>query len=97
MTPTNVTKLVPFKALDYPTLPNSDSAFFTRQFRHIENAIMSIENMMKAAMFGVTTKAGLPATADLPSGTSGIFKDTSGGGVYLAYNDGGTIKKVALT
>lgn len=41
---------------------------------------------------------GLPTTTNLPSDTDwGVFKDTSGGGVYLAYNDAGTIKKVALT
>lgn len=42
--------------------------------------------------------AGLPTTANLPNDqTYGVFKDTSGGGVYVAYNDSGTIKKVALT
>lgn len=41
---------------------------------------------------------GIPTTTELPlAGTAGIFKDTSGGGVYLAYNDGGTIKYVTLT
>ncbi len=43
------------------------------------------------------TKAGLPANTDLVAGSFGLFKDTSGGGVYLTYNDAGTIKKVALT
>ena len=42
-------------------------------------------------------KSGLPAIGDLAAGQWGVFKDTSGGGVYLAYNDAGTIKKVALT
>ncbi len=46
---------------------------------------------------GALTKAGLPATTDIPVGTYDVMKDTSGGGVYLAYNDAGTIKKVALT
>lgn len=46
--------------------------------------------------FGVTAKSGLPASTDLSAGMQGVFKDTSGGGVYLAYNDAGTIKKVAL-
>jgi hypothetical protein len=41
-------------------------------------------------------KSVLPANTDIPQSTYGVFKDTSGGGVYLAYNDGGTIKKVAL-
>lgn len=45
---------------------------------------------------GKTNKSGLPASTDLPTGTSTLFKDTSGGGVYLAYNDAGTIKKVQL-
>ncbi len=43
------------------------------------------------------SKAGLPANTDLVAGTFGLIKDTSGGGVYVAYNDAGTIKKVALT
>lgn len=42
-------------------------------------------------------KSGLPTTSDIPSGYWAVFKDTSGGGVYVAYNDSGTIKKVALT
>jgi hypothetical protein len=42
-------------------------------------------------------KSGLPATTDIASGVWTVVKDTSGGGVYLAYNDAGTIKKVALT
>ena len=42
-------------------------------------------------------KAGLPAPTDIASGIWTVFKDTSGGGVYVAYNDAGTIKKVALT
>jgi hypothetical protein len=40
--------------------------------------------------------SGLPTTSNLLNQTWGVFKDTSGGGVYLAYNDGGTVKKVAL-
>ena len=48
-------------------------------------------------MAGANSKSGLPIATDLAPGTSGVFKDTSGGGVYLAYNDGGTLKKVALT
>jgi hypothetical protein len=50
-------------------------------------------------VIGVTQSiSGLPTTTQLPTaGTWGVFKDTSGGGVYLAANDGGTIKKVALT
>lgn len=41
--------------------------------------------------------SGLPvATTNLNPQQWGLFKDTSGGGVYVAYNDAGTIKKVAL-
>lgn len=42
-------------------------------------------------------KSGLPAAGDLAAGTWGVFKDTSGGGVYVAYNDAGAIKKAQLT
>ena len=44
-----------------------------------------------------TIQAGLPTVTNLASGQWGVFKDTSGGGVYVAYNDGGTIKKAAMT
>lgn len=42
-------------------------------------------------------KAGAMVAADIPAGTFALFKDTSGGGVVLGYNDGGTLKTVALT
>ncbi|MDB5612036.1 MAG: hypothetical protein JWP25_8936 [Bradyrhizobium sp.] len=48
-------------------------------------------------MQGAFSQAGIPTIADLAPGTHQVFKDTSGGGVYLAYNDAGTIKKVSLT
>ena len=46
---------------------------------------------------GVTPNTGVPTTSDLPPGGAGLFKDTSGGGVYFAYNDNGTIKKATLS
>lgn len=52
---------------------------------------------MDATSIYALQKSGLPSTSDLAAGTWGVFKDTSGGGVYVAYNDSGTIKKVALT
>lgn len=42
-------------------------------------------------------KAGAMVAADIPAGTFALFKDTSGGGVVLGYNDGGTLMTVALT
>ena len=47
--------------------------------------------------YGVRRIHGLPTTAQLVTRMSGVFKDLDGGGVYLAYNDEGTIKKVALS
>lgn len=38
-----------------------------------------------------------PTTTDLDPLHWGVFKNTTSGNVYLAYNDAGTIKKVALT
>lgn len=93
----DVSKLVGYQRGDYPTLPNADAQWFTTEFTKLYKAINSIEVLLKAGGLGVTKKAGLPTTADLSAGASGVFKDTSGGGVYLAYNDAGTIKKVALT
>lgn len=94
---TNIKKLVPYKPSDYPTLTQGDAKYFTAEFRRINQAIASLGDIAQAGMLGVTRKAGLPATTDLPAGASGVFKDTTGGGVYLAYNDAGVIKKVALT
>lgn len=47
---------------------------------------------------GAISGSGLPTTTNFPDpGTGGLYKDTSGGGVYSVYNDAGVIKKVALT
>jgi hypothetical protein len=47
---------------------------------------------------GRTATAAAPTTTELATDKDwSIHKDTSGGSVYLAYNDAGTIKKVALT
>lgn len=92
-----ISDLVNYTQSDFPQLNADQQRWFSNEFRKIRNAINSIETIMRAGSIGVTPKAGLPATADLSAGEAGLFKDTSGGGVYLAYNDGGTIKKVALT
>lgn len=43
-------------------------------------------------------KTGAPTTVDLQTNMEwGIFKDLTAGTVVLAFNDGGTIKKVTLT
>lgn len=42
------------------------------------------------------TKAGAPTTSDLAAGYWQVFKDSSGGGVIIAYNDAGTIVTGAL-
>lgn len=45
-----------------------------------------------------SSSAADPTTTELPaSGDTGIHKNTASGAVFLAYNDGGAIKKVALT
>jgi hypothetical protein len=93
----NVTKIITYIPSPYPTLPDGVEMYTSREFSRVAQATSSVASMLKAAAFGVTKKSGVPVVADLPAGTSGIFKDTSGGGVYLAYNDDGTIKKVALT
>jgi hypothetical protein len=46
---------------------------------------------------GAQQISGLPTTSNLSAGFAGVFKDTTGGGVYLAYNDNGVIKSVALS
>lgn len=44
----------------------------------------------------IATWAGAPSTSDVASGYAQVGKDTSTGNVWLAVNDGGTIKKVQL-
>ena len=45
-----------------------------------------------------TSTAADPTTTDYPTDKDfGVHKNTTSGNVYLAYNDGGTIKKVQLT
>ena len=46
---------------------------------------------------GAYTPAGTPTTTTLPAGQWTVWKDTSGGTVKLYYNDGGTLKSVALS
>lgn len=47
---------------------------------------------------GYTSSTAAPTTTELPADKNySIHKDTSGGTVYLAYNDGGVIKTVTLT
>jgi hypothetical protein len=49
-------------------------------------------------MLRKTSSAADPTTTDLPTaGDASIHKNTASGNVFLAYNDGGAIKKVALT
>lgn len=43
------------------------------------------------------SKSGAMANSDIPQGSWALFKDTGGGSVVLGYNDGGTLKTVALT
>lgn len=51
-----------------------------------------------AKMSQTTSTAADPTTTEYPtSGQWGIHKNTSTGNVFLAYNDGGSIKKVQLT
>ena len=46
---------------------------------------------------GYTSSTADPTTTDLPvAGDYGVHKNTTSGTVYLAFNDAGTIKKVAL-
>ena len=45
---------------------------------------------------GITSDAGDPTTTHFAAGAWGIYKNTTSGAVYAAYNDGGTIRKVQL-
>jgi hypothetical protein len=51
----------------------------------------------KQAGMRFTSTAADPTTTEIPnSGEFGLHKNTTSGNVFLAYNDGGTIKKVQL-
>ncbi len=47
--------------------------------------------------FATNSKSGLPTASDISAGTWGVWKNTVDSKVYVAANDGGTIKKVELT
>lgn len=52
---------------------------------------------VQAAVELATQQAGPPTPSGLTAGQFGLFKDTANGNVTLVYNDGGTLKGVALT
>jgi hypothetical protein len=57
---------------------------------------LELQNSLKH--LGYTSSTAAPTTTELPNDKEySIHKDTSAGTVYLAYNDGGTIKTVTLT
>ncbi|MEM4256556.1 MAG: hypothetical protein QW746_04495 [Thermoplasmata archaeon] len=57
------------------------------------------KTMMNNAKFvGYTLSTSDPSTTELPNNNDfGFHKNTSSGALYLAFNDGGSIKKVQLT
>lgn len=62
------------------------------------NTAGTVDNttVMRDASTGIRTlgslqHAGVPAASTFPNQTWQVFKDTSGGGVYLGFNDGGTM------
>lgn len=93
---TTISSLISFVTAHYPTIDNAIPQFFNAQFRAISKAITSCQDVTKAGQLGVTVVSATPTTSNLAAGQSGVFKVT-GGAVYLAYNDAGVIKKVALT
>jgi hypothetical protein len=46
---------------------------------------------------GLSSTAADPTTSELAAGQWGVHRNSSTGAVFVAYNDGGTIKKVQLT
>jgi hypothetical protein len=62
----------------------------------LTNGSLTLKNSLKH--LGYTSSTAAPTVTQLPSDKDySIHKDTSAGTVYLAYNDGGTIKTVTLT
>lgn len=84
---------IEFGPVDMTTLPGNSGPTFTSPgiyWSAIEGASLHSGEIARII-------SGLPNPGDLIAGGWGVFKDTGGGGVYVAYNDAGTIKKVALT
>lgn len=92
----SIDSLISYVQSNYPTLP-INAQWFNNEFGKLKKSITSIVAVMRTGSMGITPISGLPTTSNLPAETAGLFKDTSGGGVYLAYNDAGTIKKVQLS
>ena len=95
--PTTISSLVGYAKAQFPVINANMPVFFTSEFQKIQTALNTTQQVQNAGQMGVTPNTGLPTTANLPVGGAGLFKDTSGGGVYLAYNDNGTIKKATLS
>ena len=59
---------------------------------------LRLTNTVNAVALLRTSSAADPSTSDLPNaGQASIHKNTASGHVFLAYSDGGAIKKVQLT
>jgi hypothetical protein len=56
-----------------------------------------IEAFAQAMGLQNRTGAGAPTAADIPNGSSKVWKNTGDGTVKLYYNDGGTLKSVTLS
>lgn len=92
-------KLVPYREGAYPTIAGGDARFLTRELRKVENAVGSIEAIMKSmeAEGTVASKAGAVSAADVDDGSWKIIHDTTNNTVGVYANLGGTLFKVMMT
>ena len=95
--PTTISSLTGYAKGQFPVISQNLNVFLNNEFQKIQTSMRSTQQIQSAGQMGVTPNTGVPTTSDLPPGGAGLFKDTSGGGVYFAYNDNGTIKKATLS
>jgi hypothetical protein len=91
-------KLVPYKQASYPVIPGGEAKYISSEFRKVENAVRSSQQIMKnlEAAGSLGTKAGAVAASDIADGSWQIIHDTVNATVGLYANVGGTLFKVML-
>ena len=62
----------------------------------IPTALVGLAEQSGLEIVNVKSAAGAPTTVNIPAGVAEVWKNTSDGTVKLYYNDGGTLKSVAL-
>lgn len=62
----------------------------------IPTALVGLAEQSGLEIVNTKSAAGAPTAVNIPAGVAEVWKNTSDGTVKLYYNDGGTLKSVAL-